>query len=100
MRDELQKENVELTKFLMDKETNSLLIDAKLQRIASLQIQIQKETIKHLSQIEEEVLTPQQRQEFFIIIRRALSPNLKIEPEKGGGIRRNFFPWFFKKLYG
>lgn len=74
LRTDLQKERTELTQLLIDRKTNPLIINAKLQKISFLQMQIQKETIEHLSTIEKEVLTPQQRQKFYIIIRNQLSP--------------------------
>jgi len=71
---DLQKERTELTEILIDRKTSPSIINAKLRKISFLQMQIQKETIEHLSTIEKEVLTPQQRQKFYIIIKKQLSP--------------------------
>lgn len=91
LQSELQKERTELTEILMKKEINPLIIDTKLQRIAFLQTQIQRETIRHLSRIEREVLTPQQRQKFFIIIRKQLLPE-RMRVEEKRWIKGNFSP--------
>jgi len=74
LRTDLQKERTELTQLLIDGKANPLIIDAKLRKISFLQMQIQKETIEHFSTIEKEVFTPQQRQKFYIIIKKQLSP--------------------------
>jgi len=91
LQSELQKERTELTEILMKKEIDPLIIDTKLQRIAFLQTQIQRETIGHLSRIEREVLTPQQRQKFFIIIRKQLLPE-RMRVEEKRWIKGNFSP--------
>jgi len=93
LRTDLQKERTELTQLLIDGKANPLIIDAKLRKISFLQMQIQKETIEHLSTIEKEVFTPEQRQKFYIIIRNQLSPKRrKIEYQGRIWIRENFLP--------
>lgn len=73
IRDELHQKRAELAELLRETPPDQEKIKDKIREIASLQIQLQEETIKHLERINV-ILTPRQREKFFSLIRKGLHP--------------------------
>jgi len=73
IRAKLARKRAELSELLEETSPDQEKIKVKINEIASLQVQLQRETINHLERIRA-VLTPEQRAKFFSLIRKRLHP--------------------------
>jgi len=73
IRAQLDQKRAELGELLREASPDQKKIKDKIREIASLQMQLQEETVKHLEKIKV-ILTPQQREKFFSLIRKGLHP--------------------------
>jgi len=79
IRTELDQKRSELSDLLGESPSNDKKIRDKMSEIASLQAELQRETINHLVEIRS-LLTPEQQTKFFSLIRKRLHPG---KPWKG-----------------
>jgi len=73
IRAQLGQKRAELSELLRETSSDQEKIRDKIDEIASLQVQLQKETINHLERIRA-ILTPKQQEKFFSLIRKGLHP--------------------------
>ena len=73
MRTELRQRRAELSELLGESSSSEKEITNKVSEIASLQAELQRETINHLVEIRS-LLTPEQQAKFFSLIRKRLHP--------------------------
>jgi peptidoglycan hydrolase CwlO-like protein len=73
IRNELRQRRAELSEVLGNSSPNREKIRDKVSEIASLQVDLQRETINHLEEISS-LLTPEQKAKFFSLIRKRLHP--------------------------
>jgi Spy/CpxP family protein refolding chaperone len=79
IRAELDQKRSELSQLLGESSPDQKKIKDKVSEIASLQGELQRETITHLEEIRS-LLTPEQQAKFFSLIRKRLHPG---KPWKG-----------------
>lgn len=73
IRDRLDQKRAELSNLLENPYSNGEKIKDKVSEIAFLQMQLQEETVDYLEKIRS-ILTPEQQEKFFSLIRRGLRP--------------------------
>ena len=81
IRDKLNQKRAELAELLRETPPDQEKIKDKIREIASLQMQLQEETVNHLEKIKI-ILTPRQREKFFSLIRKGLHPKGQGLPPK------------------
>jgi len=83
IRTELRQRRAELSEVLGDSSPNREKIKDKVSEIASLQAELQRETINHLVEIRS-LLTPEQQAKFFSLIGKRLRPGRPWKGRKRG----------------
>lgn len=73
LKAELSQKRDELSALLLEPNPAAEIINAKLEEIATLQVELQKVVVAHLLSIKE-ILTPEQQKRFFAMIIEELSP--------------------------
>jgi Spy/CpxP family protein refolding chaperone len=73
IRAQLAQERAELSDLLGESPPNQEKIEVKINEIASLQVQLEREVINHLVEMQK-ILTPEQRNKFLSFTKRRLHP--------------------------
>ncbi len=73
LKTEFRQQKDELSDLLLEPNPTAESINAKLDEIAALQVELQKVVVAHLLEIKE-ILTPEQQKRFFAMIIEELSP--------------------------
>lgn len=89
LKAELRQKRDELSALLLEPNPTAESINAKLDEIATLQVELQKVVVAHLLEIKE-ILTPEQQKRFFAMIIEELSPG---GMNRHGGSRGGPPPW-------
>lgn len=83
IRTGLRQRRAELSELLGESSSSQEKIRDKVSEIASLQVDLQRETINHLEEISS-LLTPEQKAKFFSLIRKRLRPGRPWKERKKG----------------